>query len=83
MINNLDLLSVASWLGILVIAVQYYINNFLQPEIWKRIDEEVQDPIQRDNRRKGFKRKRDVVIFALLGIAVLLGLIGIIAKVVN
>jgi len=82
MIHDLDLLNIASWLGILVVAVQYYVSNFLRPEKWEQFDKEP-DPIKREKLRKGFKRKWDLIIFPLLGIAVALGLFGIIAKLVN
>lgn len=82
MINDLDLLSIASWLGILVIAIQYYVSNFVKPEKWERFDKEP-DPIKRENLRKRFKRKWDFIIFPLLGVAVMLGLLGIVAKLVD
>jgi len=81
--NELDLLSIATWLGILVIAVQYYVNNFLKPEKWKQFDNKEADPIKRENLKKRFRRKWDLVIFLLLGFAVVLGLLGIIAKLLN
>ena len=81
MTNELNLLSIASWLGIVVIAIQYYVSNFRKPAKWEQFDKEA-DPIKRENLRKGFKRRWDWIIFPLFGTAVVVGLVGIITKLV-
>ncbi len=75
---NVDWLGVASWLGILTMALQYYLGNFVKPLIWEETDDL---PVEeRIKRRKRFKRICDWKILTLLVLAVALGVVGIVIK---
>ena len=80
MSKQLDLLSVASWLAIIVIAIQYYVANFVVPEKWRLIDKRSSDPLEAEKLKKEFKRKFDLTVFIFLLVAVLLGIIEILRK---
>jgi hypothetical protein len=77
--NNLDLLSIASWLAISVVALQYYVNNFLKPKRWVQFTKKTNS----SELKNKFLKKWDLIILLLFIIAVGLGLLGIIEMLVN
>lgn len=62
---NMDLLGIASWLGILVMVLQYYIKNFYWPSFEKKLRKEYPSNTpdyaqQREEKRK--KSKGTVIV---------------------